>query len=497
MGNQCASGLADVTVASVFSLKNERLLKYNPLNFKLLIFDEVHHMASPSYLRILEHFGAESEKSKVNVIGLTATLFRADGKGLACGLDEIVYHRHFVDMIKDNWLVEPKVINIKWSTDLVLADSSSFLDQEKLKKEAQSEKAIFEIPRAWLEHASNRSSTLVFCINVEHSLKVCNAFRKLGIDARALFGETNDSERETLIQDFRKKKFPVLVNCMVLTEGTDIPNIDCLMIARPTSSPNLLTQMIGRGLRLHEGKRDCLILDFCDSLRRVSLHVDPTLAGLSPDEVENFYNKSKNSLANPDYDPKIYGLQSVLWYSKLRKLIEMMDNIKNKDRSIFNLSTNAWVAVGMGRYVLSFLQKVLIIDTNFEDGTHKISEYTKEKLGTRVYNRKRIVSDRIPSLKFAIRAAETYISNLKTPRSLISRKAVWRMRPASVRQINFLKKSNLKLDEKLLTAGVAADMITKVIYGGKGRQVRTDKLQSYLKHDANLKRITTLKELKG
>lgn len=62
-------------------------------------------------------------------------------------------------------LVEPKVINIKWSTDLVLADSSSFLDQEKLKKEAQSEKAIFEIPRAWLEHASKLNIVISILIS--------------------------------------------------------------------------------------------------------------------------------------------------------------------------------------------------------------------------------------------------------------------------------------------------------------------------------------------
>ena len=76
----------------------------------------------------------------------------------------------------------------------------------------------------------------------------------------------------------------MLVNCGVFTEGTDIPNIDCVLLARPTKSRNLLVQMIGRGMRLHPGKINCHIIDMIGSIERGIVTV-PTLMGLDPDEI--------------------------------------------------------------------------------------------------------------------------------------------------------------------------------------------------------------------
>ena len=69
-----------------------------------------------------------------------------------------------------------------------------------------------------------------------------------------------------------------------MTEGTDIPNVDCVLIARPTQSPGLFTQMIGRGMRLAEGKKNCLVLDFVDGYRKIpDIVTVPTLLGFTPD----------------------------------------------------------------------------------------------------------------------------------------------------------------------------------------------------------------------
>jgi len=86
------------------------------------------------------------------------------------------------------------------------------------------------------------------------------------------------------LNSFRRGEFKVLVNCGVFTEGTDIPNIDCVLLARPTKSKNLLVQMIGRGMRLHPGKTDCYVLDMMGNVERGIVTV-PTLMGLDPDEV--------------------------------------------------------------------------------------------------------------------------------------------------------------------------------------------------------------------
>lgn len=97
-GRVHASGLADITVASVQSLlSGSRLMRYSPNRFKLVLVDEVHHVAAQSYLTVLEHFGlSSSETAKQGttaLVGVSATFSRADGLSLGVAIDSIVYHK--------------------------------------------------------------------------------------------------------------------------------------------------------------------------------------------------------------------------------------------------------------------------------------------------------------------------------------------------------------------------------------------------------------------
>lgn len=98
MGNNHASGSADVTIASVQSINSsERLAKYDPKRFKLIMVDEAHHIVAPQYLNVLEHFGLrEKGQSKVALVGVSATLSRLDGLSLGAVIDRIVYHKYVV-----------------------------------------------------------------------------------------------------------------------------------------------------------------------------------------------------------------------------------------------------------------------------------------------------------------------------------------------------------------------------------------------------------------
>lgn len=102
MGNVHASGAADITVASVQSISSgDRLHKFDPSRYKLVLVDEAHHIVSRTYLQALQHFGLrhESDWSTSQVpalVGVSATFSRFDGRKLGAVIDHIVYHRYVI-----------------------------------------------------------------------------------------------------------------------------------------------------------------------------------------------------------------------------------------------------------------------------------------------------------------------------------------------------------------------------------------------------------------
>lgn len=146
-------------------------------------------------------------------------------------------------------------------------------------------KIVFE---SWKKFAPGRKSTLVFAVDMEHTLTLCNVFRERGVDAEFVTSKTPAAERRDILNRFYNGAFPVLVNCGILTEGTDIPGIDCILMARPTRSSVLFQQMFGRGMRLSPTKKDCIVIDFVDNFAKSGkegLVTFPTLMGLDPSEL--------------------------------------------------------------------------------------------------------------------------------------------------------------------------------------------------------------------
>lgn len=126
----------------------------------------------------------------------------------------------------------------------------------------------------------NRRSTLVFAINVAHVYGLARSFENVaGISPKIITGKTDAYERAQILADFAAGRAPVIINCGVLTEGTDLPRTDCVLLARPTCNSSLYIQMIGRGLRTHPEKSECLVLDVIDKTKspKRSLITFPTL----------------------------------------------------------------------------------------------------------------------------------------------------------------------------------------------------------------------------
>lgn len=223
MGSMHASGAADITVASVQSIiSGNRIKKFVPKRFKLLLVDEAHHIVAPSYLKTLEHFGLlKPQPDSPALVGVSATLSRFDGLRLGSVIDQIVYHKDYIDMICEKWLSDVIFTTVESKADISRVKKGATGDfQPSELSRAVNTSQINEITvRSWLAKARDRRSTLVFCVDLAHVSGLTNTFRAHGVDARFVTGDTPKRERSVTLDSFRAGEFPVLVNCGIFTEG--------------------------------------------------------------------------------------------------------------------------------------------------------------------------------------------------------------------------------------------------------------------------------------
>lgn len=246
--------LPRVVVASVQSM-GKRLDSYPPDSFGLVVRDEAHRAVSDS--KLLAHFAT------AKVLGVTATPDRTDGRPLGKVFDSVAYEYPIGDAIRDGVLCPLRMRSIMVD-DLHLSDVRMLgkhdYDPDDLEKQLCVESALHAVAGPLLELAGNRP-TIVFCATVRHARSLADVMGRYRHGAAlAVAGEDKDADAR--IERFKRGEVQFLCNVALLTEGTDIPPIACVAMARPTKSRSLMVQAIGRGLRLHPGKADCLALDF-------------------------------------------------------------------------------------------------------------------------------------------------------------------------------------------------------------------------------------------
>ena len=122
---------------------------------------------------------------------------------------------------------------------------------------------------------ARRRKTLVFCVDVTHSVHVKNEFLKSGVKAEHVNGSTPKAERDAILARLASGETELVCNCMVLTEGFDLPAIGCIVLARPTKQLGLFRQMAGRGLRPAQGKTNLILIDHSGAVYRHGLLEDP------------------------------------------------------------------------------------------------------------------------------------------------------------------------------------------------------------------------------
>jgi superfamily II DNA or RNA helicase len=259
---------ARVQVASVQTVAR----RGGPARVDLIVFDEAHRVMADSYQRIADAY------PDAMILGLTATPLRMDGKGLGEFFRAMVTIATPSDLYAAGYLARPRVYV---APDGVLAELRKRVKGAAVGNGDYTGKALARIVDSTALVGSVVSEAIrlapkvpkvVFAGSVKHSQALCARFKRHGITAAHLDGETDPHERVRILDDLRAGRVEVVCNVGVLTEGWDLPSLGAVIIARPTRSLTLLFQMAGRVQRPHKG-RVPVVIDHGNCC--IALGVDP------------------------------------------------------------------------------------------------------------------------------------------------------------------------------------------------------------------------------
>lgn len=247
---------------SVQSFNSRNLWEYTkPDYYDMIIVDEFHHAAAPSYNKLLSYYNPKI------LVGLTATPERMDNLDILEYFDgKIAAEIRLAEAI-DRKLLSP--FHYFGVTDIVDPDSVKWsrggYDRNELSKvyTGNTERA-YHIADSIQRYVTDITSVagLGFCVSIEHAIFMAETFNKLGIRSAALHSKSSREERDLIQGKLTKREINFIFVIDLYNEGVDIPEIDTVLFLRPTESITVFLQQLGRGLRLHEDKECLTVLDF-------------------------------------------------------------------------------------------------------------------------------------------------------------------------------------------------------------------------------------------
>lgn len=241
--------------------------------FDLILVDEAHLIplsGDGMYQQFLED--CKIINPNVRIGGLTATPYRLDC-GSICRKDAILnricYEIGVKELIRDGYLCQMrgKRGSARANLSNVHVRGGEYIPEEMALAFDQSE-LVSESVSEIIKLAEGRKGILAFCSSVEHARNVCAEFRNRGQQCEMICGETPSDERAKILADFQAQRLRIVTNCNVLTTGFDATHVDCIALLRATLSPGLYYQMVGRGFRIHDGKENCIVLDYGENIVR-------------------------------------------------------------------------------------------------------------------------------------------------------------------------------------------------------------------------------------
>jgi superfamily II DNA or RNA helicase len=248
--------------ASIQSLSAVGVAGIDPRHFDVVIVDEFHHAAAPTYQALLDHL------QPAQLLGLTATPERADGLDVLRYFDgRIAAELRVWDAIDQQYLAPfayygvhdgLDLRNIPWrrGTGYDIAELTNVLTADH----AWARRVVEQVRTKVGDPARMRA--LGFCVSVQHARFMAKVFSEAGLPSVAVWGDSPREEREGALRDLAAGTVRVVFSVDLFNEGVDVPMVDTLLLLRPTDSPTLFLQQLGRGLRRAHGKTICTVLDF-------------------------------------------------------------------------------------------------------------------------------------------------------------------------------------------------------------------------------------------
>ena len=246
-----------------------RMERFNPDQFSLIILDEAHHAASPSWRKVVEYY---KQNPNIKIVGFTATPDRLDRKALGDIFETVAYTYDIADAIGDGWLVpiKQRMVEVNSLDYSSIRTTAGDLNGRDLAQVMEDEHALHEVATPAVELMAGRK-TLVFAASVYHAQRLAEIFERHSLVAGFVCGKTPKPERAETVSRFASGEINVLCNVGCFTEGFDDPGVEVVVMARPTKSRSLYSQMIGRGTRPLAGVVDFPTPDSPDARRAAIL----------------------------------------------------------------------------------------------------------------------------------------------------------------------------------------------------------------------------------
>jgi DNA repair protein RadD len=233
----------------------------------LIVFDEAHHLGAAQWQTVFDAFPA------AKVIGLTATPWRLDGKGLGNWFETMVQGPTVADLMEAGSLSRYRLFAPSAPDTSAVATAMGDFKVRDLAAVMDKPSITGDAVQHYRQLAHGKRA-VVFACSIEHSRNVVAQFHAAGITAEHVDGQMGHDERDAAVARFAAGETLILSNADLLGEGFDVPAIEAAILLRPTQSLSLHLQQVGRALRPAPGKGDAIILDHAGNSIRHGLPDD-------------------------------------------------------------------------------------------------------------------------------------------------------------------------------------------------------------------------------